>query len=209
MIFLYTDSMGICSGKPIPTIGSNISTSVENTPEPQHQQTPRSRTQSPARKNTPREQKVDNEGEEKESSKPWASPFFPFYTPSPGPGFFSSNKSPSSGCNSKSATPNKFFKRPFPPPSPAKHIKALLARRHGSVKPNEAAIPEDGEVVVGTGLDKNFGFFKGFESKYEVGEEVGRGHFGYTCSAKFKKGDRKGQRVAVKVIPKAKVCLAV
>jgi hypothetical protein len=34
---------------------------------------------------------------------------------------------------------------------------------------------------------------------------VGRGHFGYTCSAKFKKGERKGQQVAVKVIPKSKV----
>ncbi|EAZ16167.1 hypothetical protein OsJ_31616 [Oryza sativa Japonica Group] len=95
------------------------------------------------------------------------------------------------------------LKRPFPPPSPAKHIRALLARRHGSVKPNEAPIPEGGETEVG--LDKGFGFSKHFFAKYELGDEVGRGHFGYTCSAKAKKGDHKGHDVAVKVIPKAKV----
>ncbi|KAH0720267.1 hypothetical protein KY284_005297 [Solanum tuberosum] len=32
----------------------------------------------------------------------------------------------------------------------------------------------------------------------------GRGHFGYTCSAIIKKGELKGQKVVVKVIPKAK-----
>ena len=73
------------------------------------------------------------------------------------------------------------------------------------MKPNSAAIPEGGEAE-GVGLDKSFGFSKSFASKYEVGDEVGRGHFGYTCAAKFKKGDCKGQQVAVKVIPKAKVC---
>jgi hypothetical protein len=36
-------------------------------------------------------------------------------------------------------------------------------------------------------------------------DEVGRGHFGYTCAAKVNKGSRKGESVAVKVIPKAKV----
>jgi serine/threonine protein kinase len=97
----------------------------------------------------------------------------------------------------------RIFKRPFPPPSPAKHIRALLARRHGSVKPNEASIPEGSESDIA--LDKNFGFSKQFVSHYELGEEVGRGHFGYTCSAKAKKGSLKGQDVAVKVIPKSKV----
>jgi hypothetical protein len=38
-----------------------------------------------------------------------------------------------------------------------------------------------------------------------MGDEVGRGHFGYTCAATVKKGARKGESVAVKVIPKAKV----
>ncbi|KAF8398214.1 hypothetical protein HHK36_017140 [Tetracentron sinense] len=124
---------------------------------------------------------------------------FPFYSPSPVPSAFKNSPSNSS----VSSTPLRIFKRPFPPPSPAKHIKALLARRHGSVKPNEASIPEGNEDEIG--LDKNFGFSKQLLAKYELGEEMGRGHFGYTCSAKAKKGELKGQDVAVKVIPKSKV----
>ncbi|CAA2981269.1 CDPK-related kinase 5 [Olea europaea subsp. europaea] len=133
------------------------------------------------------------------------SPFFPFYSPSPAHYLFSKKspaRSPASG------TPRRFFKKPFPPPSPAKHIRAVLARRHGSVKPNEAAIPE-GKEVAEAGLDKNFGFSKNLNNKYEMGEEVGRGHFGYTCRAKFKKGELKGQEVAIKVIPKAKMTTAI
>lgn len=79
----------------------------------------------------------------------------------------------------------------------------MLARRHG--KKAASAIPEEGEEEGGVELDKRFGFSKEFTSRLEVGEEVGRGHFGYTCSARFKKGEFKGQQVAVKVIPKAKV----
>ncbi|KAL5557076.1 hypothetical protein UlMin_039312 [Ulmus minor] len=138
------------------------------------------------------------------------SPFFPFYSPSPAHYFFSKKSPARSPANGNSiSTPKRFFKRPFPPPSPAKHIKAVLARRHGSVKPNEAAIPEGSEAEGVRGLDKSFGFSKHFGNKYELGEEVGRGHFGYTCSAKFKKGERKGQQVAVKVIPKAKMTTAI
>ncbi|KAL5706031.1 CDPK-related kinase 5 [Ranunculus cassubicifolius] len=140
-----------------------------------------------------------------EKQTPQRSPFFPFYSPSPAHYFFSKKSSPANP--SANSTPRRFFKKPFPPPSPAKHIKAVLARRHGSVKPNESSIPEGGEVVAG--LDKSFGFAKNFGSKYELGEEVGRGHFGYTCAAKFKKGDLKGQHVAVKVIPKAKMTTAI
>ncbi|KAF2288463.1 hypothetical protein GH714_007675 [Hevea brasiliensis] len=62
----------------------------------------------------------------------------PFYSPSPLPSLFKY----SPAISSVSSTPLRIFKRPFPPPSPAKHIRALLARRHGSVKPNEAPIPE-------------------------------------------------------------------
>lgn len=124
---------------------------------------------------------------------------FPFYSPSPLPSLFKN----SPAIPSVNSTPLRFFKRPFPPPSPAKHIRSLLARRHGSVKPNEASIPEGNESDIG--LDKNFGFSKQFVAHYELGEEVGRGHFGYTCSAKAKKGSLKGQDVAVKVIPKSKV----
>ncbi|KAF2295195.1 hypothetical protein GH714_032013 [Hevea brasiliensis] len=80
--------------------------------------------------------------------------------------------------------------------------------RMRNVKPNEAAILEGSEAEV-TGLDKSFGFSKHFGSKYELGDEVGRGHFGYTCQAKFKKGDLKGQQVAVKVIPKVKMTTAI
>ncbi|XP_021745897.1 CDPK-related kinase 7-like [Chenopodium quinoa] len=130
-------------------------------------------------------------------------PKFPFYSPSPLPSAFKNSPANSS----VTSTPLRFFKRPFPPPSPAKHIRALLARRHGSVKPNEASIPEGSECDIG--LDKNFGFSKQFANHFEIGEEVGRGHFGYTCYGKGKKGSLKGLDVAVKVIPKAKMTTAI
>ena len=58
------------------------------------------------------------------------------------------------------------------------------------------------------GLDKSFGYGKNFGAKFELGREVGRGHFGHTYSAKGKKGELKGQPVAVKIISKVKVrCL--
>jgi serine/threonine protein kinase len=143
------------------------------------------------------------------SSKSRKSSKFPFYSPSPlrlPSGFKNSPANSSVG-----STPLRLFKRPFPPPSPAKHIRALLARRHGSVKPNEASIPEGNEIEDGNGigLDKNFGYSKQLISNYELGEEVGRGHFGYTCSAIAKKGSLKGQEVAVKVIPKSKMTTAI
>ncbi|GJN07788.1 hypothetical protein PR202_ga25649 [Eleusine coracana subsp. coracana] len=132
-------------------------------------------------------------------------PKFSFYLPSPLP---PSSYKGSPANSSVASTPARGgFKRPFPPPSPAKHIRALLARRHGSVKPNEASIPEGGEPELG--LDKSFGYSKHFSAKYELGREVGRGHFGYTCAAKAKKGELKGEDVAVKVIPKAKMTTAI
>jgi kinase len=42
-------------------------------------------------------------------------------------------------------------------------------------------------------------------AKYDLGDEVRWGHFGYTCAATIKKGTRKRESVAIKVIPKAKV----
>ncbi|KAF1875239.1 hypothetical protein Lal_00007855 [Lupinus albus] len=129
------------------------------------------------------------------------SAFFSFYSPSPAR-FFKQSPSPSvGGSRSANSTPMRFFRRPFPPPSPAKHIKALLARRQGK---KSATAGEGEESAEGGDLDKRFGFSKEFSSRLEIGEEVGRGHFGYTCSARFKKGELKGQKVAVKVIPKAK-----
>ncbi|CAI9779547.1 unnamed protein product [Fraxinus pennsylvanica] len=139
------------------------------------------------------------------SSSTGKTPKFPFYSPSPLPSAFKSSPANSS---SVASTPLRFLKRPFPPPSPAKHIKALLARRHGSVKPNEATIPEGSECEI-IGLDKNFCFSNNFTTLYEIREEVGRGHFGYTCSAKGNKGSLKGQDVAVKVIPKSKMTTAI
>ncbi|XP_020210862.1 CDPK-related kinase 5 [Cajanus cajan] len=136
------------------------------------------------------------------------SPFFPFYSPSPAR-FLKKSPAPAGGSRSASSTPRRFFRRPFPPPSPAKHIRAVLARRQG--KKAATAIPEEGEEGGGgaADLDKRFGFSKEFTSRLEVGEEVGRGHFGYTCSARFKKGELKGQQVAVKGIPKAKMTTAI
>ncbi|BAT74989.1 CDPK-related kinase [Vigna angularis] len=137
------------------------------------------------------------------------SPFFPFYSPSPAR-FLKKSPAPAGGSRSAASTPRRFFRRPFPPPSPAKHIRAVLTRRQGK-KAAAAAISEEGEDGGGAAadLDKRFGFSKEFTSRLEVGEEVGRGHFGYTCSARFKKGELKGQQVAVKVIPKSKMTTAI
>ncbi|XP_065855230.1 CDPK-related kinase 5-like isoform X1 [Euphorbia lathyris] len=142
---------------------------------------------------------------------PKHSPFFPFYTPSPAY-LFKKSASRDSSAENSTPTPLRIFKKPFAPPSPAKHIRAVL-RRRGQGKKKKSAIPEEGEDdsedAAGVELDKRFGFSKEFTSRLEVGEEVGRGHFGYTCSARFKKGDRKGQQVAVKVIPKTKMTTAI
>ncbi|KAK9123308.1 hypothetical protein Sjap_012910 [Stephania japonica] len=164
--------MGICHGKPIET--SHDKPEPETTVVSENVETP------------------SVNSEIKKASK------FPFYSPSPLSSVFKN----SPAISSVTSTPLRFFKRPFPPPSPAKPIKALLARWHGSVKPNEATIPEGNEYDVG--LDKNFGFSKQFGAKYEIGDEVGRGHFGYTSAARVKKGELKGQEVAVKVISKSK-----
>ncbi|CAA0832779.1 CDPK-related kinase 5 [Striga hermonthica] len=190
--------MGVCTSKPKPIQEPDFPSSGEIKVRSQDKQVQAQNRENPV---APED---DNNGENAvETGK--KSPFFSlFYSPSPAHYLFS-KKSPAPGTG----TPRRFFKRPFPPPSPAKHIKAVLARRHGSVKPNEAAIPEGNEVSDASGLDKSFGFSKKFYGRYELGEEVGRGHFGYTCRAKFKKGELKGQEVAVKVIPKAKMTTAI
>ncbi|XWS62874.1 hypothetical protein CRYUN_Cryun06bG0048000 [Craigia yunnanensis] len=113
---------------------------------------------------------------------PPTTPFLPVYTPSPA--HPNKPKNPS--------TPLRFFRGPFPPPSPAKHIRAVLRRRKANKKAeNDAKIVEgeEDEEEEGVELDKRFGFSKELRSRLELGEEVGRGHFGYTCSAKFKKGE--------------------
>ncbi|KHG25548.1 CDPK-related protein kinase [Gossypium arboreum] len=133
---------------------------------------------------------------------PPTTPFLPTYTPSPA--HPTKPKTPS--------TPLRFLKKSFPPPSPAKHIRAVLRRKKPNKKAEKeaaAGIAETDEDEDGVELDKRFGFSKELRTKLEIGEEVGRGHFGYTCSAKFKKGEFKGQQVAVKVIPKSKMTTAI
>lgn len=199
--------MGQCYGKTIPTsdndtpatiITDNNTTVAENQHQQQQQQN-RSYQQSPVAnnrsvKNTPAR-----------SSSPWASPY-PQGLTSPLP----TGVSPSPA---RSSTPGRrFFKRPFPPPSPAKHIKASLARRFGKQQPREGSIPEDGAAAVEQEvqlLDKNFGYNKNFGAKYELGKEIGRGHFGHTCHARGKKGDLKDLALAVKIISKVKMTTAI
>ncbi|GFY90181.1 CDPK-related kinase 3 [Actinidia rufa] len=177
--------MGQCYGKTIPT-GDDDKAGAEATTVPAVEgDLP---TPTPGRsKNTPAQSSARN---------PWPSPY-PHGGASPLP----VGVSPSPARS----TPRRFFKRPFPPPSPAKHIKASLARRFGHAKPREGPIPEDGSTEADQSLDKNFGYNNNFGAKYELGKEVGRGHFGHTCQAKGRKGELTDQPLAVKIISKAKV----
>ncbi|XP_071716601.1 CDPK-related kinase 3-like [Rutidosis leptorrhynchoides] len=191
--------MGQCYGKTIPTTDNDndLPTTIVTVAGQQHQhpQSPlQSSTATTTVKNTPAR-----------SSSPWASPY-PHGLSSPLP----TGVSPSPA---RSSTPGRrFFKRPFPPPSPAKHIKASLARRFGHPKqPREGPIPEDGTAIEPElqSLDKIFGYNKNFGAKYELGKEIGRGHFGHTCHAKGKKGELKDQALAVKIISKVKMTTAI
>eukprot|EP00268_Persea_americana_P033858 TRINITY_DN3347_c1_g2_i2.p1 TRINITY_DN3347_c1_g2~~TRINITY_DN3347_c1_g2_i2.p1 ORF type:complete len:605 (-),score=83.16 TRINITY_DN3347_c1_g2_i2:295-2109(-) len=150
-------------------------------------------------KNTPARTPARSSG-----NSTWPSPFPQGATASPLP----AGVAPSPARS----TPLRFFRRPFPPPSPAKHIKASLAKRLGP--PKERPIPEEGGGGGGGGeaerpLDKSFGYGRNFGAKYELGKEVGRGHFGHTCSARARKGEIKGQLVAVKIISKAKMTTSI
>ncbi|XP_066317470.1 calcium/calmodulin-dependent serine/threonine-protein kinase 1-like [Miscanthus floridulus] len=112
------------------------------------------------------------------------------------------------------STPRQFFRRSFPPPSLAKHIKESLARwpprrrcpgcpswsQSRSTGPEAPAAP----VRWSRELDKSFGYDRHFAAKYELGKEVGCGHFGHTCLVRGCKGDMRSQVLAVKVISKAK-----
>ncbi|GAB2293926.1 CDPK- kinase 4 [Dionaea muscipula] len=137
-------------------------------------------------------------GRQTPAQSPWMSPYPAGIMPSP------------------ARTPMRKLRWPFPPPSPARPIMAAIRRRQGGRKPKEGTVQEaDGEAEQAgeresqRGLDKNFGFPRNFEAKYEVGKEVGRGHFGHTCWAKGKKGEVKGQSVAVKIISKVKMTSAI
>lgn len=195
--------MGQCYGKTIPT-GDNdqsgttittVATTVTTITTSFHQPSPASQQgernggagsvkSTPARSSIPQ-------------PSPWPSPYPHGLSASPLPG----GVSPSPA---RSSTPGRFFKRRFAPPSPAKHIKASLAKRFGQ-KPKESPIPEEQGVEPEQSLDKSFGYSKNFGAKYELGKEVGRGHFGHTCSGRGKKGELKDKPLAVKIISKAKV----
>ncbi|KAJ9186993.1 hypothetical protein P3X46_002495 [Hevea brasiliensis] len=111
---------------------------------------------------------------------------------------------------SPAGTPGRKFRWPLPPPSPAKPIMAIMRRRGQTKPPKEVPIPENAEGGEGERqLDKSFGYAKNFPVKFELGKEVGRGHFGHTCWAKGKRGELKGQPVAVKIISKAKMTTAI
>lgn len=142
-----------------------------------------------------------NYKEKDTSPKPetWKTRKYSLYMPSPLPNFYKN-----SPLNSRlTSPPSRVLKKAFPPPSPAKHIKSFLARRHVLSKSSKSTIDEGREDDLL--LSKNFGYLKDLHSNYELGDVVGRGHFGYTCSAKMKKGEE----VAVKVIPKGKLSTVV
>lgn len=126
------------------------------------------------------------------STSPWQSPF-PH-----------GNSLPPGIAPSPARTPGRKSRWPLPPPSPAKPIISALRKLQGPAKPKEGPIPEEGGEVEPE-LNKVFGYGKNFGAKYELGKEVGRGHFGHTCWAKCKKGELKGEDVAVKIISKAKM----
>ncbi|KAL6495620.1 Cyclin-dependent kinase 4 [Orobanche gracilis] len=196
--------MGQCYGKTIPTGGDDglaTTTIITTTASSAYgddrlSQTP-SRNGTPSVKNTPARPSA--------ATSPWPSPY-----PSGGGGVTPARISPSPARS----TPRRFFKKPFPPPSPAKHIRASL-RKLGQRKksPREGPIPEDADADETEqkqhALDKNFGYNKNFGAKYELGKEAGRGHFGHTCYAKGRKGELKDMPLAVKIISKAKMTTAI
>ncbi|KAG6748257.1 hypothetical protein POTOM_048173 [Populus tomentosa] len=201
--------MGQCYGKTSPANENDATTVTIVASSTDHNQ-PTSLTSSTSRngvlsvKNTPARSSSTH-------PSPWPSTYPHGVAASPLPG----GVSPSPA---RASTPRRFFRRPFPPPSPAKHIAASLVKRlGGGGKPKEGPIPEHGGVEAEQqqqqqqqqSLDKNFGYSKNFGAKYELGKEIGRGHFGHTCSATVKKGALKDQTVAVKIISKAKMTTAI
>ncbi|KMZ58369.1 CDPK-related kinase 3 [Zostera marina] len=138
---------------------------------------------------------------------PWASPFPHGSSPLPA----GVSPSPARSTPGRNRFPLRGLRTfQLHPPSPAKHIKVSLAKRMAPSKSKEVPIPEEPGVngkaeVERRQLDKRFGYPTNFGTRYELGKEVGRGHFGHTCMAKAKKGELKGKSVAVKIISKAKM----
>lgn len=186
--------MGQCYAKP-----ATFDTSDGADQENQHPQSPLPASEASNAGGGRNAQSVKNTPARSTSNSTWPSPY-PQGTASPLP--------PGVSPSPARSTPRRFFKRPFPPPSPAKHIKASLAKRLGTNKPKDCPIPEEGSVPEQQ-LDKSFGYSKNFGAKFELGKEIGKGHFGHTCSAKVKRGELKDQIVAVKIISKARMTTAI
>lgn len=94
----------------------------------------------------------------------------------------------------------------------AKTASTAAQPKNKQVEPVDSQKSYRTDESVGSGLgsgqkplEKSFGFSKNIALKYDIEEEIGRGHFGHTCAGRVRKGDNKGQRVAIKIIPKAKV----
>ncbi|KAL4577398.1 hypothetical protein LXL04_013507 [Taraxacum kok-saghyz] len=152
---------------------------------------------SPAKRNNCTEiEEPTKKNDQVVARKRWS--FLALYTRGPAFYLFSRKPPPSPAKNgSQNPTVKRFFRKAFQPLTRAQHMKAVLARRHGEGKDGVAR------------LNKSFGFSKHIRHKCEIGEEVGKGHFGHTHRAKFKKGEHKGQQVAVKIIPKSKMTTAI
>lgn len=198
--------MGQCYGKTIPTTDNDVTPTTITTTVPPHSISADAGDPS----HFPSGSGVGGVGNGVLNLKTTATPArtsYPSPWPSPYPHGVGASPLPVgvSPSPARASTPGMFFKRRFAPPSPAKHIKASLAKRFGYMKPKEGPIPEERGAEPEQLLDKSFGYGKNFGAKYELGKEVGRGHFGHTCSGKGKKGELKDQPVAVKIISKAKV----
>ncbi|PWA94477.1 protein kinase superfamily protein [Artemisia annua] len=150
----------------------------------------------------------------KPSKPPKRNPYAPRDLPLPPPTPPQSNQNDKTSSPFYNITPVRFFQTNknktspprtgpyFPPLSPAKHIMAVLAKRRKGAT-------EEVEGGMDVALDKRFGLSKRFKDRYEVGDEMGRGHFGFVVTATCKYGDHVGRKVAVKVIPKAKMTTSI
>jgi hypothetical protein len=123
--------MGQCHGKNIAVTG-----------EDEDQMPPKPSSVPTSRRATPRHQKnsapaTPTQYQHQSSNATWPSPY-------PTSGATGSPLPAGVSPSPARSTPRRFFKRPFPPPSPAKHIKASIVKRFGPQRPKEGPIPEEG-----------------------------------------------------------------
>ncbi|KAL0857266.1 hypothetical protein Bca101_062420 [Brassica carinata] len=120
--------MGGCTSKPSTSVKPNPYAPKDSLPQ-NDDSTPAHHGKSPART----------------SAAAKASPFFPFYTPSPAKHRRNKSRDGGGGGESKSvtSTPLRHLARAFHPPSPAKHIRDALRRRKGKKEMTTAISIED------------------------------------------------------------------